>query len=91
MKNVTEEMKHLHKLAGQNPSKRFVNLWKNLISVEWLAQAWEQIRRNKGSQTAGVDKMTDVDVDLELIHKLAEKLKRGIYRPYRATSSENVA
>lgn len=81
MKNVTEEMKHLHKLAGQNPSKRFVNLWKNLISVEWLAQAWEQIRRNRGSQTAGIDKMTDEKIDLELIHKLAEKLKQGTYRP----------
>lgn len=81
MKNVTEEMQHLHKLAGEDSSKRFVKLWKNLISVEWLAQAWEQIRRNRGSQTAGVDKMTDEQVDLELIHRISEELKQGTYRP----------
>jgi group II intron reverse transcriptase/maturase len=81
MKNVTEEIRHLHKLAKENPTKRFVKLWKNLISVEWLAQSWEQIRRNRGSQTAGIDKMTDEAVDLRLIHKLSDKLKQGTYRP----------
>ena len=74
-------MKHLYKLAREDSSKRFVKLWRNLCSIEWLVQAWEQIRRNKGSQTAGIDKMTDEKVDFELIHKLAEKLKQGIYRP----------
>jgi len=81
MINVAEEIKHLHKLADEDSGKRFVKLWKNLVSVEWLAQAWEQIRRNKGSRTAGVDKMTDEAIDLELIHKLSGKLKQGTYRP----------
>lgn len=81
MINVTEEMKHLNKLAREDSSKRFVKLWRNLCSIEWLVQAWEQIRRNKGSQTAGIDKMTDEKVDFELIHRLAEKLKQGTYRP----------
>ncbi len=81
MKNVADEMKHLHKLAIKDPSKRFVNLWKNLVSAKWLAQAWEQIRRNKGSQTAGIDEMTDEAIDLEFIHKLTEKLRRGKYSP----------
>ncbi|MBD0372378.1 MAG: hypothetical protein ICV60_16160 [Pyrinomonadaceae bacterium] len=64
-------MKHLHKLAKQNPGKRFNHLWESLTVPRWLAQAWEEIRHNKGSQTAGVDNTTAVDVDLELIHKLA--------------------
>ena len=81
MINVAEEIRHLHKLAGENPDKRFVKLWKNLISVEWLAQGWGAIRRNKGSRTAGVDKMTDEQIDLELIRKLSDKLKNGTYRP----------
>lgn len=81
MKNIAEEIKHLHKLAGEDSSKHFTKLWKNLISIEWLAQAWEQIRRNQGSQTSGVDKMTDEKIDLEFIHKLANKLKQGTYRP----------
>jgi group II intron reverse transcriptase/maturase len=81
MINVAEEMKHLHKLAKCDPAKRFNHLWENLVSPEWLAQAWEQIRRNKGSQTAGIDNQTAVDIDLSRIIKLAEKLRTGTYRP----------
>jgi group II intron reverse transcriptase/maturase len=81
MINVTKEMEHLHKLAKRDSCKRFNHLWENIISVEWLAQAWEQIRNNKGSQTAGIDNKTAVDVDLDLIHKLAEELRTGKYRP----------
>jgi group II intron reverse transcriptase/maturase len=78
---VAEEMKHLHKLARRDPCKRFNHLWGNLISPHWLAQAWEQIRRNKGSHTAGIDNLTAVDIDLYRITKLAERLRTGKYRP----------
>jgi group II intron reverse transcriptase/maturase len=81
MNNVAEEMEHLYQLAKRDPQKRFNRLWKNLISTAWLMQAWEQIRNNRGSQTAGVTATTAIDVDLELIHKLAGSLKDGRYRP----------
>lgn len=81
MINVAEEMKQLNKLAKQTQARIRKPLWEMLISPEWLAQAWEEIRRNKGSQTAGVNNTTAVDVDLELIHKLAKELKNGVYRP----------
>ncbi|MEW6736602.1 MAG: hypothetical protein AB1489_35255 [Acidobacteriota bacterium] len=81
MINVTSEMEHLHKLAKCDPGKRFNHLWKNITSIEWLAHAWEQIRSNKGSQTAGIDGIIAVDVDLNLISRLAEELKSGMYRP----------
>lgn len=81
MKDVSEEMKHLHQLARQSPEKRFNHLWKNLVNPLWLTQAWEQIRRNKGSQTAGIDKMTAVDVDVPKIIQWAEELKNGHYQP----------
>lgn len=81
MLNVSEEMKRLHELAVHSSSRIRKPLWKLLVRPEWLAQAWEQIRGNKGSQTAGVDKTTAVDVDLNLIHKLVEELKDGTYRP----------
>ncbi len=80
MNNVAKEMEHLNKLARREPGKRFNRLWENLTSVDWLAQAWEEIRRNRGSQTAGVNQTTAVDVDLELIKKLAERLKAGTFR-----------
>lgn len=81
MFNVAEEMKQLHQLAKRDPGRIRKPLWGMLIRPEWMAQAWEEIRRNKGSQTAGVNKTTAVDVDLELIHKLAEELKTGRYNP----------
>jgi len=81
MLNVSEEMERLHGLAVRSSTRIRKPLWKLLVSPEWLAQAWEQIRRNRGSQTAGVDQTTAVDVDLDLIHKLAEELKTGRYRP----------
>lgn len=74
-------MKHLHELAKRTLKPIRKPLWKLLRNPEWLAQAWEQIRRNQGSQTAGVDHTTAIDVDLNLIHQLAEELKTGSYRP----------
>ena len=58
MINVAKEMEHLHKLAGENQAKRFPRLWEKLISEAWLAQAWEEIRTNQGSQTPGIDRRT---------------------------------
>jgi group II intron reverse transcriptase/maturase len=81
MDDIAEEMNHLNKLAKQHPGKRFDHLWENIIHPLWLAQAWEQIRRNKGSQSAGVDNTIAVDVDMSLIHKLADELKTLTYRP----------
>jgi RNA-directed DNA polymerase len=81
MINVAEEMKRLNKIAKRYPGQIRKPLWELLVTPEWLAQAWEEIRRNKGSQTAGVDKTTAVDVDLGLIHKLAEELRNGTYYP----------
>jgi hypothetical protein len=81
MLNVAEEMKRLNQIAKRHPGQIRKPLWKLLATPEWLAQAWEEIRRNKGSQTAGVDNTTAVDVDLDLIHKLAEELKNGTYYP----------
>lgn len=81
MINVAEEMKRLHELSKQSPFQIRKPLWKLVTSPEWLAQAWEEIRRNKGSQTAGVDKKTAVDVDISLIHKLSEELGNKSYKP----------
>ena len=55
LNNASEEMKHLHKLAKRDPSKRFDHLWEQVTNPEWLMQAWEEIRSNKGSMTAGID------------------------------------
>lgn len=81
MNNVSEEMKHLHKLAQRDPSKRFIHLWELATDPAWLMQAWEEIRSNKGSMTAGTDNTVATDIDLERIQRLSERLKTGQYRP----------
>jgi RNA-directed DNA polymerase len=81
MNNVAAEMEHLHKLAKGNPSKRFTRLWGLITNPLWLAHAWEQIRRNRGAQTPGVNRLTAEDVDMVSVMKLAERLKTGHYRP----------
>ena len=81
MDNVAKEMEHLHKLAVANHARRFQNLWKNMISELWLTQAWEEIRRNQGSQTPGIDRCTADDVDLDRIRHLSRRLHEGTYRP----------
>ena len=81
MINVAKEMEHLNKLAGNNQAKRFTDLWNPMTSEEWLAQAWEEIRRNTGSQTPGIDKETAEDIDLTRIRQLSKKLHAGGYIP----------
>jgi group II intron reverse transcriptase/maturase len=81
MNNVSEEMKHLHKLAKRDPSKRFDHLWDILIDPQWLMQAWEEIHSNKGAMTPGVDGTTAEDRDPERIQRLSKRLKAGRYRP----------
>jgi retron-type reverse transcriptase len=44
-------------------------------------QAWEEIRSNKGSTTAGIDTTIAVDIDPERIQSLSKRLKAGQYRP----------
>ena len=73
MDNVAKEMEHLHTLAVAHPEKRFPKLWASIPTELWLSQAWEEIRRNKGRQTPGIDKMTADDIDLPRIHRLCER------------------
>jgi RNA-directed DNA polymerase len=81
MNNVSEEMKHLHKLAQRDPRKRFDHLWALATDPAWLRQAWAQMRTNKGSMTAGSDSTTAADINPERIQRLSARLKTGHYRP----------
>jgi group II intron reverse transcriptase/maturase len=81
MNNASEEMKHLHKVAKRDPRKRFDHLWERVTDPAWLMHAWEEIRSNKGSMTAGIDSTIATDIDPERIQRLSERLKTGRYRP----------
>jgi len=79
--NVVEKQKHVGEMAKRNPTCRFDRLYRVLCEETWLTEAWQRIRQNKGSQTAGVDGKTGDDVDEALIKRLAGKLKREDYQP----------
>jgi RNA-directed DNA polymerase len=79
--NVAKEMEHLNKLAVAYPDKRFHSLWNNIVSEAWLTQAWEEIRKNQGSQTPGIDRRTGEDMNLDRIRLLSKRLHEGTYRP----------
>lgn len=82
MLNVAEKMKQLHERAKRFPDEQIkYNLFRIMTYRIWLGQAWEEIRRNKGSMTAGVNDTLAVDVDTDLIKDLADKLRSGKYRP----------
>ena len=81
MNNVSEEMRHLHQLAKREPSKRFDHLWELLTDPAWLMQAWEEIRSNKGSMTAGIDTTIAVDIDPERIQSLSKRVANARRNP----------
>jgi RNA-directed DNA polymerase len=74
----------LHRWAGEGERKRFGDL--NLVyDPATLLVAWERVKRNRGSQTAGIDgqtrkrvEQTGVDV---VLAELRQELKGGSYRP----------
>lgn len=81
MSDVRQELEHVRKLATANPDKRFDRLYRLVCKPEFLMLAWDDIKRNKGSRTPGVDGQTRDDVDEALIGHLSRELKTGTYRP----------
>lgn len=79
--NVAQIQKHVGELARVNPERSFEKVYRVISNETWLTEAWKRIRNNKGSKTAGVDGQTKNDVDETLIKRLAEKLRKGEYRP----------
>lgn len=79
--SVIQIQKHVGELAKVNPERSFEKVYRVLCDETWLTEAWRQIRQNKGSKTAGVDGQTKNDVDEILIQRLADKLRKGEFRP----------
>ena len=78
----------LHRWAVQDERARFGDLFNLVCDRATLLVAWERVKRNRGSQTAGVDGQTRARVEqIGVDHVLAElrqELKDGSYRPLPA-------
>jgi len=76
----------LHRWAGEDPSRRFGDLFNLVYDPAFLVHAWERVSTNKGAQTAGIDKATaamvenGVGVEAFLGH-IRDSLKAGEFRP----------
>jgi len=57
-RRVLEIQARLHRWAAGDPQYRFDDLFNLVADPAFLMVAWERVRGNKGSRTAGVDGKT---------------------------------
>ena len=78
----------LHRWAVQDEQARFGDLFNLVCDPATLLVAWERVKRNRGSRTAGVDGQTRKQVEQAgvdgVLAKLRKELKDGTYRPLPA-------
>ncbi len=78
----------LHRWAVQDEQQRFGDLFNLVCDPATLLVAWERVKRNRGSRTAGVDGQTRARIEemgvQRLLDELREELKSGSYRPLPA-------
>ncbi len=82
--NVRELQRKLWTAAKQSPGRRFHALYDRICRGDVLWEAWERVKKNKGS--AGVDRVTlayvqDVYGVQRLLAELQGDLREGTYRP----------
>ena len=74
-----------HRWAIQDERQRFGDLFNLVCDPATLLVAWERVKRNRGSRTAGVDGQTRARVEQMgvdgVLAKLRQELKDGTYRP----------
>lgn len=76
----------LHGWAVDDPHRRFPDPYNLVYDLRTLHQAWEHLKANEGSQTAGVDGVTRYHVEhrvglLAFLGELHTALKPHQYRP----------
>lgn len=75
----------LHRWAGQEGQEPFDDLFNLLCDHAMLLVAWERVKRNRGSKTAGVDGQTRWHVEQQgvenVLGELRQSLRDGSYAP----------
>src|SRR3954454_12660759 len=78
----------LHRWAAQDDQACFGDLFNLVCDLATLLVAWERVKRNRGSRTAGVDGQTRTRVEqigvAGVLGELRQELKDGTYRPLPA-------
>jgi len=75
----------LHRWAREDENKRFGDLFNLLCDPATLVVAWERVKRNRGSKTAGVDGETRKRIEQigveNVLGELRQSLRDGSYAP----------
>jgi RNA-directed DNA polymerase len=76
----------LHRWAGEDPSRRFGDLFNLVYDPAFLVHAWERVSANKGAQTAGIDRATAARIETQVgvvafLGQIRDSLKSGEFRP----------
>src|SRR3989442_9108631 len=76
----------LHRWAGEDPSRRFGDLFNLVYDPAFLVCAWERVSTNKGARTAGIDGVTAAQVEAQVgvevyLSQIRDLLKSGQFRP----------
>jgi len=83
---VSYHQRKLHQWAKRDKQKRFDDLFNLVHDRTTLVVAWERVRRNQGSRTAGVDGKTRLHVEHRIgvqgfLEEMRTSLKAGTYCP----------
>ena len=76
----------LHRWAGEDPSRRFGDLFNLIYDPAFLVHAWQRVSGNTGSRTPGVDRatvasiVTGVGVE-NFLGGIREQVKSRTFRP----------
>ena len=68
----------LHRWAAQDEQQRFGDLFNLACDPATLLVAWERVRRNRGSKTAGVDGETRRSIEAVGVEKVLGELKQSL-------------
>ena len=85
-RRVLQIQTKLHRWAGDDPHRRFDDLFNLVVDPAFLLVAWDRVRGNKGARTAGVDGRTASSIALStgvgnLLGGLRASLKDRSFRP----------
>jgi RNA-directed DNA polymerase len=83
---VREMQIKLHRWAGEDPSRRFGDLFNLVYHPAFLLQAWERVSSNVGARTPGIDRATVVWIETRIgvgafLNHIRDSLKSGEFEP----------
>src|SRR5580658_2619606 len=85
-RTVREMQAKLHRWAGEDPSRRFGDLFNLVYDPVFLAEAWLRVAGNAGARTPGIDRATVAAIETRIgagvfLEQIRGSLKSGEFRP----------